>query len=128
MIYGIGTDIVRVSRMQNNLDKYGQKFVNRILNEKEISDFTRALKKAHFLAKRFAAKEAVVKAMGTGFRNGISLDQIIVTHTEHGRPDLEYLDRALKIKEELGIGESHISLSDEDDYAIAFVTLMKAKP
>lgn len=127
MIFGIGTDIVRVSRMQSNLDKHGDRFVERILSVNEIEDYNKVPKKAHFLAKRFAAKEAISKAMGLGFSNGLSLTKIEIAHDENGKPIMGYLGSALKLKDELGIGESYISLSDEDEYAIAFVTLMKAQ-
>lgn len=127
MIYGIGTDIVRVSRMQANLGKHAERFVERILSINELKDFDKAAKKAHFLAKRFAAKEAISKAMGFGFSNGLSLTKIEIMHDKNGKPMMGYLDSALKLKEELGIGDAHISLSDEDEYAIAFVTLMKAE-
>ncbi|HEX22459.1 MAG TPA: holo-[acyl-carrier-protein] synthase, partial [Chromatiales bacterium] len=68
MIYGIGTDIVGVSRLQTNLDRYGERFAARILAESEMAAFRQTQSQAHFLAKRFAAKEALVKALGTGFR------------------------------------------------------------
>lgn len=124
MIYGIGTDIVRISRIQDNLDKYGERFVSRVLAEEEIPEFEQALKKANFLAKRFAAKEAIVKAMGTGFIDGLTLNQFVIGHDDKGKPTLSYVGRALKLKEELGIGCGFISLSDEENYAIAYVTLM----
>jgi len=125
MIFGIGTDIVRVSRMQANLDRHGDRFVERILTKNEISDYKKVPKKAHFLAKRFAAKEAISKAMGTGFSNGLSLTKVEISHDKNGKPILAFLESALTLKQTLGIGDTHISLSDEEEYAIAFVTLMK---
>jgi holo-[acyl-carrier protein] synthase len=71
MIYGIGTDIVRVARMQSNIERYGDKFVERILTDAEQEDYAKEARKAHFLAKRFAAKEAAAKAMGTGLATAL---------------------------------------------------------
>ena len=125
MIYGIGTDIVRVSRMQKNIDEYGDKFSRRILTDAELKDYAQSVRPAHFLAKRFAAKEATAKAMGIGFSQGMSLRDIGVGHDEHGKPVLEYFSRAKELVGEMGIGSGHISIADEDDHAVAFVTLLK---
>ncbi|MGD9000415.1 MAG: holo-ACP synthase [Granulosicoccaceae bacterium] len=124
MIYGIGTDIVRVARMSANLEKYGERFARRILTDQEYRDFEQSARPAHFLARRFAAKEAIAKAMGIGFSRGMSLRHVGVGHDEHGKPVVEFYDRALELCEELGIGEGYISLADEQDHAVAFVTLL----
>ena len=124
MIYGIGTDIVDITRMQGNLDKHGDKFARRILTEKEFIEFETKNNKAAFLAKRFAAKEAAVKAMGTGFSQGISLHHVGVVNDSAGKPILEFLDAAESFLKENNIKESHLSLADERDYAVAFVTLV----
>ena len=126
MIYGIGVDIVQVSRMQANLNKHGDRFAERILGESEMAEYDASNKKPHFLAKRFAAKEAIAKALGTGFRDGLSLSQITISHNDEGKPLIDFHAKALVLKLEQGIGDSHISLSDEKDYAVAFVTLMKS--
>ncbi|MEW6354602.1 MAG: holo-ACP synthase [Pseudomonadota bacterium] len=124
MIFGVGTDIVRVARMQENLQRYGANFAPRILTPRELDDFAAAKQPAHFLARRFAAKEAAAKAMGTGFSDGLSLKHIGVTHDKNGKPLLEYYGRAAELREELGIGASYLSIADEDDHAVAFVTLL----
>lgn len=124
MIYGIGTDIVRVSRMQKNIDEYGDKFTRRILTDAELVDYAQSVRPANFLAKRFAAKEAAAKAMGIGFSQGMSLRDIGVGHDEHGKPILEYFSRAEELIKERGIGAGYISIADEDDHAVAFVTLL----
>ena len=126
MIYGVGTDIVRVSRMQDNIEQYGEKFSQRILTANELDDYKQAPRPAHFLAKRFAAKEAAAKAMGIGFSRGMSLRDIGVNHDENGKPVLEYFSRAEELLRELGIGSSYISIADEDDHAVAFVTLLQS--
>jgi len=124
MIYGIGTDIVRVSRMQKNIEQHGDKFSRRILSDSELEDYAVSVRPAHFLAKRFAAKEATAKAMGIGFSRGMSLRDIGVGHDENGKPTLEYFARAQELISELGIGAGYISIADEDDHAVAFVTLL----
>lgn len=124
MIIGIGTDIVRIPRMAKNLERFGDRFAKRILTPCEMVTFAQHKCPASFLAKRFAAKEAAAKAMGHGFRNGLMLTHIGVGHDELGKPLLEYSDKATEICDRLGVGESHISISDEDEYAIAFVTLV----
>ena len=125
MIFGIGTDIVRISRIQKSLDRYGERFARRILAGQELDDFQRTLHPARFLARRFAAKEAVVKAYGTGFTRGMTFRDIVVSHDAAGKPLLLLSGRALELQHEMGIGETFISISDEQEYAVAFVTLLK---
>lgn len=123
MIYGIGADIVRVARMHRNLERYGEKFAARILTESELADFRRTVKPAHFLARRFAAKEAAAKAMGTGFRDGLFMRHIEVTHDPQGKPLLVFVGRAAAFVSEKMIHTAHLSMTDEEDHAVAFVTL-----
>lgn len=123
MIFGIGTDIVRISRMQKNLERYGDKFAERILTIDELSEYQEAASKPHFLAKRFAAKEATAKAMGTGLAHGIQLSQIGVTHDNMGKPLLVFSGSAETFLAEHAISSTYISLADEEEHAVAFVTL-----
>ena len=123
MIFGIGTDIVHIKRMRDSLEKYGDKFARRILTEREFSEFSNKQDKAAYLAKRFAAKEATAKAMGTGFSNGLSLQHIGVINDEAGKPELELLEVAEKFLQDNKIKQTYLSLADEKDYAVAFVTL-----
>lgn len=123
MIFGIGTDIVRVVRMQQNIERYGEKFAERILTAAELDDYRRETRKAHFLAKRFAAKEAAAKAMGTGFRDGLMLHHIGVDHDAAGKPQLVFTDQAAEFIRANAIVSVHVSLADEEDHAVAFVTL-----
>jgi holo-[acyl-carrier protein] synthase len=126
VIFGIGTDIVRVARMQKDLERFGNRFAERILTTNELREFSASARPAHFLARRFAAKEAAAKAMGTGFSNGLALRHIGVIHDDAGKPMLEFTDTALEFMRRRGITTAHISLSDEEDHAVAFVTLEKA--
>jgi holo-[acyl-carrier protein] synthase len=123
MIYGVGTDIVSVARMQKSLDKYGDQFARRILADSEFEAFAKNARPAHYLAKRFAAKEATVKALGTGFRDGISMKHIVVAHDDLGKPVLSCTAVASQMMDERGVVGSFISLSDEDAYAVAYVVL-----
>jgi holo-[acyl-carrier protein] synthase len=126
MIFGIGTDIVQVGRMREDLDRYGVRFAERILAAGELVDYQQNANKANFLARRFAAKEAAAKAMGTGFSNGVQLRDIEVTHDTQGKPMLEFHGQALKFIQEKHVTVAHISLADEQDHAVAFVTLETA--
>lgn len=123
MIFGIGTDIVHVRRIHDSLEKYGDKFARRILTKNEFDEFMLVNDKASFLAKRFAAKEATAKAMGTGFTGGLSLQHIGVSHNDAGKPIIDFIALAKTFIDKKNIQATHISLSDERDYAVAFVTL-----
>lgn len=123
MIFGIGTDIVRVARMQEDMDRFGDRFAERILTANELNEYRQNNNKANFLARRFAAKEAAAKALGTGFSRGVQLHDIEVAHDEQGKPLLEFTGRAREYLRERKITVAHISLADEQDHAVAFVTL-----
>lgn len=124
MIFGVGTDIVRIDRMERNIGRYGHRFAQRILAAAEYEEYRSARRPARFLAKRFAAKEAAVKALGTGFSDGVSPRQIAVAHDPRGKPTLVYHGRAEALCRDVCIHDSHLSLADEEEYAIAFVTLV----
>jgi len=126
MIFGIGTDIVQISRMKNSIEKHGLRFAKRILSDNEFSHFkdkTTLSMQAAFLAKRFAAKEAAVKALGTGFRDGISMTHISVSNDELGKPILLFTDTALEISQHKGVTHMHLSIADEKEYAVAYVVM-----
>ncbi len=124
MIHGVGTDIVSVARMEASLQRFGERFVARVLAPEELEAYRANVRKANFLARRFAAKEALVKAMGTGFVDGMALSQIAVDHDDLGRPLLRLGGAVERRYRALGIGGAHLSISDERDYAVAFVTLL----
>lgn len=125
MIFGIGTDIVSVPRIRAGLERHGERFARRILADAEFEQFVRSGSREGFLAKRFAAKEATAKAFGTGFRDGLSLRDIVVENSAEGAPRLRFHRRGAELVQRLGIGESFISLADEREMAVAFVTLLK---
>jgi holo-[acyl-carrier protein] synthase len=125
VIHGVGVDLVRVARMQGMLDRFGERLALRILAPAELEEFRSTRRPAHFLAKRFAAKEALAKALGTGFRGGLGLRDIGVAHDHLGRPSLTYSPGAREILEHHGVGEAHLSLADEEDHAVAVVALVR---
>jgi len=125
MIYGIGTDIVEVSRIEDSLSRFGESFAQRILNEREWQSFEQSQTKARFLAKRFAAKEAFAKALGTGLRAPATFQNIGVAHDDLGKPVLDLATELQDFLESKGIVCQHLSISDEKTLAAAFVVLEK---
>ncbi len=125
MIVGIGTDIVAVTRMAAGIKRHGERFAQRILSADEMVIYSKQLNQANYLAKRFAAKEAVVKALGCGFRNGISMRQVVISNDALGKPEVSLCGKAAERAEQMQIGEILLSLSDERDYAIAYVVAQK---
>lgn len=123
MIFGIGTDIVRVARMQQDLDRFGERFAERILTENEMQEFRRNAGKANFLARRFAAKEAAVKALGTGFSGGITFQDIEIRSDALGKPLISFHNQARLRFEALGGRTAHITLSHSRENAVAMVIL-----
>lgn len=123
MITGIGTDLVYIPRMQRLLARWGDKAAARMLDQEEMQAFGRSAKPAAFLAKRFAAKEAAAKALGSGFRNGLSLRHIAVRNDNFGKPSLQLHAQARQHAEQQLIRHIHISLSDDGDYACAYVIM-----
>jgi len=123
MIFGIGTDIVEVKRIRNldSLEKFADKILS--LNELEVFKFQIDEKKVTFLAKQFAAKEAVSKALGTGIGKDIRFNQIEILRNSDGKPYLNHDGMITTIFNDLGITKTHVSLSDEKKYALAFVIL-----
>ncbi len=123
MIFGIGTDIVAVSRMATALERHGDRFAARILTPEEFGEFAAHNAPAHFLAKRFAAKEAFSKAFGTGVRAPATLHNIRIRHDDMGKPSLEFQPELAGALEQRGIRAHHLSISDEAEMAVAFVIL-----
>ncbi|HEY0943022.1 MAG TPA: holo-ACP synthase [Steroidobacter sp.] len=124
MIFGIGTDIVQIQRIERLHEKYGEHFIQRLLLPAELDAFRAQTRPARFLAMRFAAKEAIVKAMGTGFAHGIWIRDVGVAANEFGRPGIIWSERGQRLRERLGIGEGHITLTDEAGLVVAVAVLM----
>lgn len=123
MVTAIGTDIVATARIEAALERTGRKFAQRILTEFEMTQFDAASNPAAFLAKRFAAKEATAKALGTGIGRGISWQQMHVEHDDMGAPLMILAGAAAQRQADLGSHKVHLSIADELDQALAFVVL-----
>jgi len=123
MIHGIGTDIVEVSRIEDSLARFGKAFAQRLLTEQEWLAFEQSKTPARFLAKRFAAKEAFAKALGTGLRAPATLQNIAVAHDDLGKPVLDLSPELQAVLDRRGIRAMHLSISDEKALAVAFVVL-----
>lgn len=126
MIFGVGVDIVEIARLRRSFDRYGERLARRILTTDELVELARARRPERFLAMRFAAKEAVSKAFGTGFREGVAPRCIGVHHDPRGKPTLVFRGAVAERARECGISASHVSLADENEYAIAWVVLETA--
>lgn len=122
MIHGVGTDIVRVARMEDALIRHGVRFAERILDASERAAFQATAAPARFLAKRFAAKEAFGKALGTGVAVPATLHAMRVGHDALGKPHFEYSPGLADYMAERGLS-AHLSLSDEADYVVAFAVI-----
>jgi holo-[acyl-carrier protein] synthase len=127
MIYGVGTDIVELSRIQATYDRFGDHFVDRLLMDEERALFEGVKWPVRFLAMHFAAKEATVKAMGTGFRNGMWLRDVGIVNNDMGRPLVIYSKRGQGVCDSLGIGASHVSLTDDAGLIVAFAVVEKVQ-
>lgn len=123
MLVGIGTDIAKITRFEAILARRGHAFCHRVLTPLEQQALQQTKHKAAFLAKRFAAKEAALKALGTGLRQGLSWQHIEISNDELGKPQLSFSAQAAELAAALGVQKTHLSLSDEQDLALAFVVL-----
>ncbi len=123
MIYGIGTDIVEVERIESSITQFGDDFAKRILADSEMTNYQDSQIKARFLAKRFAAKEAFSKALGTGLRAPCTFQNIAVSHDDLGKPILVFAPDLTAWMHQKNIRHTHISISDEKNLAAAFVVL-----
>lgn len=120
MIHGIGTDIVAVARLRGMWERHGERALDKLLAPQERAEFALAADKGRFLAKRFAAKEAFAKAFGTGVRPPVLLPAIAIAHDELGKPVFEFCGQLAEAAKNL---TAHLSISDEAEYAVAYVIL-----
>lgn len=123
MIYGIGIDVIQPHRVARLLEKYGERFVQRVLTPLERPRYERTKQQVLFLANRFAAKEAFSKAMGTGFRYPVTLQCISVVQNSAGKPSLEFNEPLAALVKSRGISGHHLTISDESNLACACVVL-----
>lgn len=123
MITGIGIDIAEISRFFRAYSRFGQRLARRILATEELLEFAESRRPERYLAMRWAAKEAVSKALGTGFKQGVRPKQIRVAHDSNGKPSIQVNGRAAEIFTTNLVRHSHISLSDDGGFAIAIVLL-----
>ena len=126
MIAGIGVDLATISRIAKVHTRFGERFARRFLHESELPFYHRQEHPEHFLTKRFAAKEAAVKALGTGERQGVLLRDFYLQHDELGKPLLRVSGKAKELCLSRGITGFWVSLSDEGDTVAAFVVLERS--
>jgi holo-[acyl-carrier protein] synthase len=127
VIFGVGTDIVEIERIRKALERWGERFAERILCPPELIRFKKHKLPVAYLAKRFAAKEAFTKALGTGIRAPANWHGVWVVNQKSGKPDLEFSEPLKKLLEQRGIARSHLTLTDERGLAVATVILECAK-
>jgi holo-[acyl-carrier protein] synthase len=125
LIFGIGTDVVQLERVEATYHRHGERFVRRLLMPEEEIAFRAYKRPVRFLAMRFAAKEAIVKALGTGFAHGIWIRDVGITASAWGRPEVIWSERGLSLRDRLGAGEGHVTLTDEAGLVVAVAVLMR---
>ena len=128
MIYGIGIDVLEAARIERSFARFGSRFVERLLMPEELEQFGRAKRPARFLAMRFAAKEAIVKALGTGFANGVWIRDVGCVQNSLGKPEVVYSARGELLRRRLGVGAGHVTLTDEKGLVVAVAVLERADP
>jgi holo-[acyl-carrier protein] synthase len=132
MIFGIGTDLVQIERVAASYRRFGRHFVDRLLMPEERAAFERHVPRearaVRFLAQRFAAKEAIVKALGTGFAHGVWIRDCGVVQNAWGRPEVAWSERGRGVRDALGAGEGHVTLTDESGLVVAVAVLLRKTP
>ena len=126
MIFGIGVDVLEMQRITRTLDKFGARFIDHLLMPQERAQLARTKRPERFIAMRFAAKEAIVKAMGTGFAHGVWIRDVGVVQNSWGKPEVVFSERGEKVRRGLGVGEGHVTLTDEAGLVVAVAVLMRA--
>jgi holo-[acyl-carrier protein] synthase len=126
VIFGIGVDVLETRRIAETLARFGDRFVEHLLMPAEAAQLARTRRRERFLAMRFAAKEAVVKALGTGFAHGMWIRDVGVVQNSYGKPEVVFSERGERVRRDLGVGEAHVTLTDEAGLVVAVAVLMKA--
>lgn len=125
MIVGVGVDLVKISRIRAAAERWGNRFLARVFTDRERAYARRRREPAPHLAGRFAAKEAVFKALGVGWRRGVRWREVEVVNNPQGKPELVLTGQTKRLSETLGVTAMHVSLSHDSDYAIAEVLLVR---
>ncbi|MFA0413145.1 holo-ACP synthase [Vibrio renipiscarius] len=120
-IVGLGTDIAEIERVEKALTRSGSALAERILTPDELVVFHSLKQQGRYLAKRFAAKEAASKALGTGIAMGVSFQDFTISNDAWGKPILTLSNKALEIAQQRKVSSIHLSISDERHYAMATV-------
>lgn len=123
MIVGMGVDIVQNDRIREIINKWGEKFLSKIFTSMEIDFISKRGQNIQRYAANYAVKEALVKALGTGFRNGINFHSIQVRHNKLGKPWTELLGTTKSFAKQKGVSKIHTSISHEKNYSVAVVLL-----
>jgi holo-[acyl-carrier protein] synthase len=123
VIYGVGTDVVEIERIEKALERWGERFAERVLCDPELRRFRQHRQPAAYLAKRFAAKEAFTKALGTGIKAPANWHGVWVANLPSGKPELEFSGALQRLLSDRGISRAHVTLSDERGVAMATVIL-----
>ena len=123
MISGIGVDLVEKARIDDLIERYGERFVRRVLNTDELKLFERSTRKGWFLANRFAAKEAIAKALGTGLRYPVTLHSVGVVSNELGQPEFRFSETLKSYLDSRKISRGHLSITHEKGLVCAVVVL-----
>jgi holo-[acyl-carrier protein] synthase len=126
MIFGIGVDVLETDRIARTLERYGSRFIEHLLLPEEQTQLAHTARRERFVAMRFAAKEAIVKAMGTGFAHGVWIRDVGVVQNAWGKPEVVFSERGDRVRRSLGIGEGHVTLTDERGLVVAVAVLMRA--
>ena len=121
----VGTDILRIARIDEVVDRLGERFIARILTPDEQDEYRNSKLPRRLLAKRFAAKEAIAKALGTGIGRGVSWQDISIGHDSHGAPLVTLSGGALEVATSRGATRVELSLADEAEYVVAFAVLAR---
>ena len=126
MIFGIGVDVLEAARIKRTFERFGDRFVEHLLLPEEQAQLAATARRERFLAMRFAAKEAIVKAMGTGFAHGMWIRDVGVVQNAWGKPEVVFSARGERVRRALGVGEAHVTLTDEAGLVVAVAVLLRA--